>query len=161
LFVLSGFETAYSVTSSNALDLARNRIVPLYPSAWTCATFTVLTLFAFQVDQLFLFKSCIRSIVRFADCPYADDSYPTPPIELFFSIPIFLLLVIRSVTACIGSCLVSGCSAPTANVYLWHSIYAGVIRVSHIGLWLIRHIDHRRVRFMLLVRPDRFVSVEI
>jgi hypothetical protein len=47
-----------------------------------------------------------------------------------------------------------GVFSTTENAYLWHSIYAGVIRVSHAGLWLICHIDDWRVRFMLLVCPD-------
>lgn len=41
-----------------------------------------------------------------------------------------------------------------ANVYLWHLIDGGVIRASHAGLRLTRHIDDWRVRLMFLVCPD-------
>src|SRR3954470_5484956 len=114
-FVISGFVIAFSASRKSASEFVRSRAARLYPSAWLCATITMILAPVPLIDYL-------RSLVLFPIGPWVSGVYWTLAVEIAFYALIALSLWRRWSLHAIA--LVLG----------WFSVLCWVIRLSGLVL---------------------------
>jgi len=91
-FVISGFVISYSAAGVSPLVFLRRRIVRLYPSAWICATATLVTVLLLSRGNADTVSEYARAMTLWVQGPWIDGIYWTLGIEIIFYALIFLIL---------------------------------------------------------------------
>jgi peptidoglycan/LPS O-acetylase OafA/YrhL len=91
-FVISGFVISYSAAGATPFGFLRSRILRLYPSAWICATATLVTILLTGGGNSDTISEYARAMTLWIQGPWIDGVYWTLGIEIIFYTVIFLVL---------------------------------------------------------------------
>jgi peptidoglycan/LPS O-acetylase OafA/YrhL len=91
-FVISGFVISYSAAGVSPFVFLRRRIVRLYPSAWICATATLVTVLLISRGNADTASEYARAMTLWVQGPWIDGVYWTLGIEIIFYVLIFAML---------------------------------------------------------------------
>jgi peptidoglycan/LPS O-acetylase OafA/YrhL len=91
-FVISGFVISYSAAGVSPFVFLRRRIVRLYPSAWICATATLVTVLLLSRGNADTVSEYARAMTLWVQGPWIDGVYWTLGIEIIFYALIFAML---------------------------------------------------------------------
>lgn len=91
-FVLSGFVIAFSAAGKSAAGFVKGRVLRLYPSAWICAT---ITLIGARWGDPGVLADYGRSLALFPIGPWISGVYWTLAVEVAFYAAVTVLLVFR------------------------------------------------------------------
>ena len=91
-FVISGFVISYSAAGVNPFVFLRRRIIRLYPSAWICATATLVTVLLISRGNADTVSEYLRAMTLWVQGPWIDGVYWTLGIEIIFYALIFAML---------------------------------------------------------------------
>ena len=91
-FVISGFVISYSAAGATPFAFLRSRILRLYPSAWICATATLVTVFLLGRGNPDTVSEYTRAMTLWVEGPWIDGVYWTLGIEIIFYAVIFMVL---------------------------------------------------------------------
>lgn len=95
-FVLSGFVIALTAEGRTPAQFARSRFLRLYPTAWVCATITLLALVAYSAfTPLQLFAAWVRTLLIWPFDRKVDGVYWTLTVEIVFYAMVWLLIAAR------------------------------------------------------------------
>lgn len=91
-FVISGFVISYSAAGVSPFVFLRRRIIRLYPSAWICATATLVTVLLISRGDADTASEYVRAMTLWVQGPWIDGVYWTLGIEIIFYALIFAML---------------------------------------------------------------------
>jgi peptidoglycan/LPS O-acetylase OafA/YrhL len=91
-FVISGFVISYSAAGATPFAFLRSRILRLYPSAWICATATLVTVLLIGRGNSDTTQEYARAMTLWVQGPWIDGVYWTLGIEIIFYAVIFMVL---------------------------------------------------------------------
>jgi peptidoglycan/LPS O-acetylase OafA/YrhL len=91
-FVISGFVISYSAAGASPFAFLRSRILRLYPSAWVCATATLITVLLLGRGTSDSPLEYARAMTLWIQGPWIDGVYWTLGIEIVFYALIFFVL---------------------------------------------------------------------
>lgn len=96
-FIISGFVIYRSIENArNGLDFVINRVSRLFPTYWTCVSFTFVMYclhktLPFTLDDLFLFLGNLSMFQFYLKINHLDEPYWTMIVEMLFYIGMLLL----------------------------------------------------------------------
>jgi peptidoglycan/LPS O-acetylase OafA/YrhL len=91
-FVISGFVISYSAAGATPFAFLRSRILRLYPSAWICATATLLTVLLLGRGNSDTVSEYAHAMTLWVQGPWIDGVYWTLGIEIIFYALMFGML---------------------------------------------------------------------
>jgi peptidoglycan/LPS O-acetylase OafA/YrhL len=96
-FVISGLVISNSASGASPLEFLKGRALRLYPSAWICATCTLVALLAIAGDPIsVVIGPYLKSMLLFPKGPWIDAVYWTLSVEIAFYALIFLVLLTKT-----------------------------------------------------------------
>ena len=125
-FVISGIVICYSARGATAATFFRSRFLRLVPTAWVCATITLMLLLAHRGKGVGDFRAYLNTLVFWPFGPYIENAFWTLGVEVVFYGSVLVLIWLGAIRR-IGS-LAYGLTG--ISIAYW-TVYGGLHLTNH------------------------------